>query len=234
MTASFSSTTLLAMSSTRRSSSAVIGFVMHEVETQAIRRHQRTALGDMIAEHLTQRFMQQMGRRVIGANRRATGAIDVERQRSADFQRALLERADMHEQIACALLGFGDTEGHALAGDHTGIADLATGLCIERRLVEHDGAGVACLEAVDFLAVLHQCRNRTFCRARSRSRGIPSRRVFHVARTRSLLGRGLAGGKARRTAPSAFCFSIASVKDAISTEMPRLRSASCVRSSGKP
>jgi len=42
---------------------------MHEVETQAIRRHQRATLGDVIAEHLAQRLMQQMRRRVVRPDR---------------------------------------------------------------------------------------------------------------------------------------------------------------------
>ena len=42
---------------------------MHEVEAQPVRRHQRAALGDVIAEHLTQRLVQQMRRGVMGADR---------------------------------------------------------------------------------------------------------------------------------------------------------------------
>ncbi len=42
---------------------------MHEVEAQPVRRHQRAALGDVIAEHLPQRLVQQMRRRVMGADR---------------------------------------------------------------------------------------------------------------------------------------------------------------------
>ena len=42
---------------------------MHEVEAQTIRRHQRAALGDVVAEHLPQRLMQQMRRRVMRTDR---------------------------------------------------------------------------------------------------------------------------------------------------------------------
>ena len=55
---------------------------MHEVEAQPIRRHQRAALGDVIAEHLPQRLMQQMRRRVMRADRGAPGVIDFELQRA--------------------------------------------------------------------------------------------------------------------------------------------------------
>ena len=83
VTSPFCSMTSLAMSSTRRSSSARDRLGMREVEAQPIRRHQRAALGDVIAEHLPQRLVQQMRRRVVGADRRAARVIDLERQRSA-------------------------------------------------------------------------------------------------------------------------------------------------------
>ena len=114
---------------------------MHEVEAQPIRRHQRAALRDVVAEHLPQRLVQQMRRGMIGADRRAPGMIDLERQRRAGLQRALLDGAEMHKEIAGLLLGVGDAKPHALAGHHAGVADLAAGLRIKRRLVQHDGAG---------------------------------------------------------------------------------------------
>ena len=45
---------------------------------------------------------------------RAAGVIDLERERVADLQRALLDRAGMHEQVARLLLGVGDAEAHAV------------------------------------------------------------------------------------------------------------------------
>ena len=129
---------------------------MHEVEAQAIGRDQRAALGDVVAEHLAQRLMQQMRRRVMRADRRAPGVIDLELQRRADLQRALLHRAEMHEEIAGPLLRVGDAEFDALAHHHAGVADLTAGLRIKRRLVENDRSGLAGLEAVGILAVLHQ------------------------------------------------------------------------------
>ena len=76
-------------------------------------------------EHLTQRLMQQMRRRVMGPDRGPARVIDFELQRGADLQRALLHRADMHEKIARLLLHVGDAELDALARQHAGIADLA-------------------------------------------------------------------------------------------------------------
>src|SRR5437773_453610 len=85
--------------------------------------------------------------------------IDFELQRGAYFQRALLDRADMHEQIARLLLRVGDAELDALARQDAGIADLAAGLRVEWRLVQHDRAALAALQAVGILAVLHQRRH---------------------------------------------------------------------------
>ena len=68
----------------------------------------------------------------------------------------------MHEEIAGLLLGIGDAEAHALAGHHAGVADLAAGLRIKRRLVQDDRAGLAGLQAFDLVAVLHQRADHAF------------------------------------------------------------------------
>ena len=47
-----------------------------EVETQAIRSHQRAFLRDMRPEHAAQRFMQKMGHRMIGAQLGAPVGVD--------------------------------------------------------------------------------------------------------------------------------------------------------------
>ena len=48
---------------------------MHEVEPQAIRRHERPGLLDMRAEHLSKRRMEQMRRRVVPACRVADAGV---------------------------------------------------------------------------------------------------------------------------------------------------------------
>src|SRR5436190_1559287 len=72
---------------------------MHEVEAQPVRRHQRAALGDMVAEHQAQRLVQQVRRRVMGADRAAPVMVDLELQRGARLQRALLHRAGVDEEV---------------------------------------------------------------------------------------------------------------------------------------
>ena len=65
----------------------------------------------------------------------------------------------MHEEIAGFLLRVGNAEFDALARHQAGVADLAAGLRIERRLVEYDRAALAGLEGVGLLAVFHERRD---------------------------------------------------------------------------
>ena len=68
----------------------------------------------------------------------------------------------MHEQIVGLLLGVGDAKPHTLAGHQAGVADLAAGFRIKRRLVQDDGAALAGLEALDIRAVFDQCGHHAF------------------------------------------------------------------------
>ena len=91
---------------------------------------------------------------MVAADRAAAGVIDIERERGAGFQRALLDGAGMHEQIAGLFLRIGDAEAQAVGRHGSGIADLSAGLAVERGLVEDDRAGLALAERCHFLAVL--------------------------------------------------------------------------------
>ena len=115
VTGEFCSTTSLAMSSTRSISCGRHRLGMREVEAQPVGRHQRALLRHVIAEHLAQRLVQQVGRRMMLADGAAARMIDLERERRADLERALLDRAGMHEQVARLLLGVGDAKAHAVA-----------------------------------------------------------------------------------------------------------------------
>ncbi|MGY4377625.1 hypothetical protein ACVWZ3_005264 [Bradyrhizobium sp. i1.3.6] len=98
---------------------------MHEVETQTIRRDHRAALGDVVAEHLAQRLVDEMRCRMVRADRGTPAVIDLELQRGAELQLAALHGADVNEEIAELLLRVGDAElDAALAAEHAGVADL--------------------------------------------------------------------------------------------------------------
>ena len=78
------------MSSTCASSSSLDRLRVAEVEAQAVGRDERALLGDVIAEHLAQRLVQEMRRRMVGADGRAARVIDgeFERLRRASARRA--------------------------------------------------------------------------------------------------------------------------------------------------
>src|SRR5499433_328514 len=115
---------------------------MGEVEAQPVGRDQRALLRHMIAEHLAQRLVQNMRRRMISPDGATAGTIDFQREGGADLERALLDRSGMDEHVARLLLGVGDGKAHALTAHGAGIADLPARLRIKRRLVEDDGAAL--------------------------------------------------------------------------------------------
>jgi hypothetical protein len=110
---------------------------MREVEAQAVGRDQRALLRHVIAEHLAQRLVQQMRRRMVGADCRAARVIDLERERVPTFSVPCSTVPAVHEHVARPLLRVGDARATPSAVI-AGIADLSAGLAVERRLVEHD------------------------------------------------------------------------------------------------
>ena len=88
-------------------------FRMGEIESEAIRRDKRTFLRDVIAEHLAQCFVQEMRRRMVGANRAAALVIDFEFERLAERQFALFDHAGMNEDVAEFFLCVGDAKANA-------------------------------------------------------------------------------------------------------------------------
>ncbi len=170
---------------------------MREVETQPVGRDQRALLRHVIAEHLAQRFVQQMRRRMVFPDRAAAVMIDFERERGADLERAFLDDTDVHEHVAEVLLRVGDLEAHAIGRHHPGIADLAAGLAVERRLVEHDGAAVAFFQRIDFLAVAHERGDDAFGAFGLVAEEFGAADFFADAEPHRLVG-GLAGARPRR------------------------------------
>src|SRR6185437_11944419 len=118
-------------------------------------RDQRTLLRHVIAEHLTQRLVQEMRRRMVLPYGAAADVVHFERQRRARLQRALLDGAAMDEHVAGVLLRIGDAKARAVAAHHPGIADLSAGLAVKRRLIEDDSAALAFLQRRDFRTVAH-------------------------------------------------------------------------------
>ena len=88
-TGSFCQTTAFATRSTSVSSASRDRLRVAEVEPQPVGRDERALLGDVVAERQPQRLVQQMGRRMVAADRAAARVVDGERQRVADRHRAL-------------------------------------------------------------------------------------------------------------------------------------------------
>ena len=83
--------------------------LVREVEAQALGIDQRALLGHMRSEHLAQRFVQQMGGRMIGPDRGSAAMVDLRLDRHAERHGAFFDQDVVHEDIA-ELLG---RVGHA-------------------------------------------------------------------------------------------------------------------------
>ena len=83
---------------------------MREIESQAARLDERALLRDVSAQHLAERLVQEMGRRMVRAGRRAPRMIDLELDGVADMQRSLLDHAVMEEEAVQLLLRVLDVE----------------------------------------------------------------------------------------------------------------------------
>ena len=136
------------------------GLGMREVEAQPLRRDHRALLGDMAAEDLAQALMQQMRRRMVGADLGAPAMIDDQVQRHARLHRARLHLAAMDEQPLGEFLRVGDDDLDAVAAHDAGVAELAARFAVERRLVEDDGHLVAGARCRDLGTVAHHRHDR--------------------------------------------------------------------------
>src|SRR6185436_9208521 len=72
---------------------------MRKVEAQTIRRNQGSFLSDVIAEYLTQRFVEKVRTRMIAAYVATSRVIDFKQKRKALLQGSLLHLAKMHDQL---------------------------------------------------------------------------------------------------------------------------------------
>ena len=103
-----------------------------EVEAQPLGVHQRAFLLDMIAQHLAQGRMHQVGRGVIERRGAAPIGVDPRLEVIADAQLARLHPADMPEDIPAQLLGIEHLKRDPSAREPAAIPDLAAGLGVER------------------------------------------------------------------------------------------------------
>ena len=120
---------------------------VREVETEIVGLDQRALLRDVLAQTVAQRRMQQVRRRMVGADLGAAHAVDLQFGDVADLGRPRDHLADMREHIAGALLHVVDAETPAAGEEDLAlVARLAAAFGVERRLVEHEFGLVARLE----------------------------------------------------------------------------------------
>jgi hypothetical protein len=96
----------------------------------------------MVAQHLAQCRVQQVGGRMVPHDRPPPGRVDRQLDGVAGAQGTL---GDLHvvEVMTADVLGVGDHGGQAGRGDPAGVADLAASLGIARSLVEYRQAALA-------------------------------------------------------------------------------------------
>src|SRR6202047_2558215 len=95
-----------------------------------------------------------MRRRMIGTYRLPSFVIDNQLKGKPEAHFAFFDQSFVNKQIAEFLLGIVDTEANAACTHDAGVADLAAGFAIERRLIEDDGPGFARAENRALLTVL--------------------------------------------------------------------------------
>ncbi|MNK89838.1 hypothetical protein D3C87_1098620 [compost metagenome] len=121
---------------------------MAEVEAQALTVDQRAFLLNVIAQHLAQCSVQQVSRGVVQRRGVTHLGVNVGLDRRTDDQATRIQDTVVQECTA-GLGGVTHVETRAARLQVTAIADLATGLGVERRLVENDHALIAFAQYVD-------------------------------------------------------------------------------------
>jgi hypothetical protein len=128
--------------------------VVHEVEAGAVGVDERALLLHMLAEHLAQRLVHQVGGAVVAHGAGAALGVDLGVEAVADLDLALDDASLVAEHRGLDLDRVLDEEARGRVAQLAGVADLAARLGIERRVVEDDdgvvaGAGRARGAAVD-------------------------------------------------------------------------------------
>src|SRR4029077_19565364 len=98
---------------------------MREIEAQPVRCHQRALLRHMVAEHLVQRLVQDVRRRMVSPYGAPADMIHFEPEGVSDLERALLHHAGVDKYVGRLLLGIADGEPHAVGATQPAVAHRA-------------------------------------------------------------------------------------------------------------
>ena len=107
---------------------------VREVEAQRVGADERTLLLHVVAQHLLQGVVQQVGSSMVGGRGITLVGIDASHELRCGVFRQLLDDVD-----ALSVLAFGidDFDGLVLVAEHTAVSYLTTHLSVERGVVEH-------------------------------------------------------------------------------------------------
>ena len=151
-----SKTFSLTIRSTRSRSSGVSALRVREVEAQLVGPHRRPGLLHVVAEHLAQRGVQQVRRRVVRHRREALAtSCTTASTRVPAVRSAMAAELDDEHLVVAELEHVDDLEPRLLAVDHevARVAHLTAARGVERRLLELHELARAAAGAVSTTAV---------------------------------------------------------------------------------
>ena len=162
--------------------------MVREVEPGLLGVDERAFLLHVRAEHLAQRLVHEVRRRVVAHRAAPRVEVDARCDRVADRELAGRHFADMAVDVGLHLLRVLDREqrqAHAALGELAAVADLPAGLGVERRRVEHDDTALSGGERVDLRAVLVErddapVLGERLVTAKARLRPLVGERVAHL------------------------------------------------------
>ena len=107
---------------------------VREVETEGIGRYQRTLLLHMVAQHLFQSIVEQVGSCMVGSTCISFVCIYTGHKLGRRILRQLFDDMDA---LVVLTLGIDDIDGLSLIDEDTTVTNLTTHLTIEWGIVEH-------------------------------------------------------------------------------------------------
>ena len=122
------------------------GLAVRKIEACALRVDQRPLLLHVMAQHLAQCRVQQVGGRMVPLRAMARADVHVRQHGIANGEPSCRLHAMVPEHIGLHLLRVAHPESACLGGQFADIADLSAGLRVERRTIQHHDALLSGLE----------------------------------------------------------------------------------------
>ena len=107
---------------------------VREVKTQGMRTDKGALLLHMVAQHLLQSIVEQVGSGMVGSRGIALVSIDTGHELRREINRQFLDNV---YTLTILTLGIDNVDGLGLVAEHALVSDLSTHLAIERCVVEY-------------------------------------------------------------------------------------------------